>query len=64
MASSSLNVRNVVGGIQNPLLQDGYHLCINMVDVKFNVATQSRDYSSSQAIPGLESPPPPPETNL
>jgi hypothetical protein len=50
MASSSSNNRNVTGGSQNPLLQDGDHLCINMVDVKFYVATLSRDYISSQAI--------------
>jgi hypothetical protein len=55
---------NVAGGSQNPSLQDDDHLCINMVDVKVNVATRSRDYSSSQAIPGLESPPPPLEMNL
>jgi hypothetical protein len=35
-----------------------------MVDAKVNVATQSRDYHSSQAIPSLESPPPPLETTL
>jgi hypothetical protein len=64
MASSSSNARNAAGGSQNPSLQDGDHLCINMVDAKVNVATRSRDYSSSQAIPGLESPPPPPETTL
>jgi hypothetical protein len=64
MASSSLNTGNVTHGSQNPLLQDGDRLCINMVDEKINVATRSRDYSSSKAIPSLESPPPPPETNL
>jgi hypothetical protein len=35
-----------------------------MVDAKVHVATRSQDYSSSQAIPGLESPPPPPEMTL
>jgi hypothetical protein len=35
-----------------------------MVDARVHVATQYRDYSSSQAIFGLESPPPPPEMNL
>jgi hypothetical protein len=55
---------NAAGGSQNPPLQDGDRLCINMVDAKVNVATRSRDYSSSQAIPGLEYPPPPLETTL
>jgi hypothetical protein len=59
MASSSSNSRNAVSGSQNPSLQDDDRLCINIVDVKFNLATQSRDYSSSQAIPNIESPPPP-----
>jgi hypothetical protein len=35
-----------------------------MVDAKIDIATRSRDYSSKQTIPILESPPPPPETNL
>jgi hypothetical protein len=65
MALSSSNIGNVTSGSQNPLLQDGNRLCINMVDVKVNVATQSQDYISSQAILGIESPPPPPlEMNL
>jgi hypothetical protein len=64
MDSSSSNIENVVGGSQNPSLQDGDHFCINMVDAKVHVATQSRDYISSQAIPGLESLPPPLEVNL
>ena len=34
-----------------------------MVGVKVHVATRSQDYSSSEATPGLESPPPP-ETTL
>jgi hypothetical protein len=59
MASSSSNARNVAGGIQNPLTQDGDLLCINMVNSQVNVATRSRDYSSHKTIPGLESPPPP-----
>jgi hypothetical protein len=41
MALSSSNTRNAVGGSQNPSLQDDDHLCINMVDVKVNVATRS-----------------------
>jgi hypothetical protein len=41
MASSSSNAGNVVGGSQNPPLQDGNFLCINMVYEKFNVATRS-----------------------
>jgi hypothetical protein len=64
LALSSSNTGNVAGGIQNPSLQDGNRLCINMVYEKFNVATRSQDYISSQAIPGLESPPPPPKMNL
>jgi hypothetical protein len=39
-------------------------MCINMIDAKISVATRSRDYSSKQAIPGLEYPPPPPEMTL
>jgi hypothetical protein len=62
LASSSSNAGNVVGGGQNQQLQDGDRLCINMVDVKIDVATRSRYYSSKQTIPGLESPPPAPET--
>jgi hypothetical protein len=64
MASRSSNFGNAAGGSQNPSLQDNNHLCINMADVKVNVATLSQYYSSSQAIPSLELPPPPPETNL
>jgi hypothetical protein len=41
MASSSSNTENVAGGSQNPLLQDDNRLCINMVNVKVNVATHS-----------------------
>jgi hypothetical protein len=44
---------------QNQQSQDGDRLCINMVDAKIDIATRSRDYSSKQTIPGLESPPPP-----
>jgi hypothetical protein len=57
MASSSSNAINVVSGSQNPLVQDGDRLCINMVKSQVNVATRSHDYSSSQNVPGLESPP-------
>jgi hypothetical protein len=64
MASISSNTENAVGGSQNPPSQDGDRLCINMVDAKVHVATRSRDYSSSQAIIGLESPPPPLEMTL
>jgi hypothetical protein len=39
MASSSLNTGNVAGGSQNLSLQDDDRLCINMVNVKVNVAT-------------------------
>jgi hypothetical protein len=39
MASSSSNAGNVVGGSQNPLPQDGDHLCINMVNYQVSVAT-------------------------
>jgi hypothetical protein len=58
MASSSSNARNVASGSQNPPTQDNDHLCINMVKSEVNVATRSHDYSSSQTVPGLESPPP------
>jgi hypothetical protein len=59
MALSSSNAKNVVSGSQNPLTQDGDNLCIHMVKSEVNVATWSRDYSSPQIVPGLESPPPP-----
>jgi hypothetical protein len=59
MALSSLNAGNVVSGIQKPPTQDNDHLCINMVNSEVNVATWSRDYSSPQTVPGLESPPHP-----
>jgi hypothetical protein len=58
MASSFSNAENVVGGSQNPPTQDSDHLCIKMVLSQVNVATHSRDYKSSQTVPGLESPPP------
>jgi hypothetical protein len=58
MASRSSNAGNVAGGSQNPPAQDSDCLCINMVNSQVNVVTQSRDYSSSQTVPGLESPPP------
>jgi hypothetical protein len=47
MALSSSNVGNVVGGSQNQVTQDNDCLCINMVNSQVNVATLSRDYSSS-----------------
>jgi hypothetical protein len=62
LALSSSNVKNAVGGGQNQQSQDGNRLCINMVDAKIDVSTRTRDYSSKQTIPGLESPPPPPKT--
>jgi hypothetical protein len=43
---------------------NGGRLCINTVDAKIDIATRSQDYSSKQTIPGLESPPPPPEMTL
>jgi hypothetical protein len=49
MASSSSNAENAPGGSQNPPSQDGDRVCINMVDAKIDVATRSRDYSSSKA---------------
>jgi hypothetical protein len=60
LASSSSNAGNADGGGQNQQSQDGDRLCINMVDAKANVATQSRYYSSKQTIRSIESPPPPP----
>jgi hypothetical protein len=63
MASSSSNAENVASGSQNPPAQDGDRLCINMVNSQVNVATGSRNYSSPQNVPSLESPPPP-ETPL
>jgi hypothetical protein len=63
MTLRSSNSRNVVSGNQNPPAQDDDCICVNMVKSHINVATQSRDYSSSQDVPGLESPPPP-ETPL
>jgi hypothetical protein len=64
LASSSSNVRNAPGGSQNPPSQDGEGVCINMVDVKIDIATHSRYYSSSKASTSLEAPPPPLEMNL
>jgi hypothetical protein len=58
MASSSLNAKNVASGSQNPLVEDDDHLWINMVKYEVNVATRSHNYSSSQTIPSLKSPPP------
>jgi hypothetical protein len=59
MASSSSNAKNAVSGNQNPPVHEDDRLCINMVKSQINVATRSHDYSSSQVVPGLESPPPP-----
>jgi hypothetical protein len=58
MALSSSNVGNVASGSQNPPTQDNDHLWINMVKYEVNIATRSRDYSSPQNVPSLESPPP------
>jgi hypothetical protein len=64
LASRSSNTENATGRRENPPSQDGNHACIKMVNAKIDIATRSRDYSSSQANSGLEAPPPPPETNL
>jgi hypothetical protein len=64
LASSSSNTKNAYGGSQNPLSQDGDHVSINMVNVKIDISTRSRDYRSSEASTILEAPPPPPEMNL
>jgi hypothetical protein len=56
LASSFSNAENEAIGGQNQQSQDGNRLCINMVHGKIDVATRSRDYSSKQTIPGLESP--------
>jgi hypothetical protein len=64
LASSSSNARNAPGGSQNPPSQDGDRVCINMVDAKINIATRSRDYSSSKDSTSLEAPPPPSDMNL
>jgi hypothetical protein len=64
MASISSNAENAASGSQNPRLQYGNRLCINMVDVKVNVSTLSQDYRSKQDNIGLESPPPPLEMTL
>jgi hypothetical protein len=64
LASSSSSTGNAPGGSQNPPSQDGDRVCINMVDAKIDIATRSRDYSSSKASTSLEAPPPPPEMNL
>jgi len=59
LASSSSNAGNAPGGSQNPPPQDNDRVCINMVDAKIDIATRSRDYSSSKASTSLEAPPPP-----
>ena len=41
LASSYSNAGNAPGGSQNPLSQDGDHVCINMVDEKIDIATRS-----------------------
>jgi hypothetical protein len=64
LASSSSNTGNVPGRSQNPPLQDGNCVCINMVNAKIDVATHSRDYSSSKDSINLEAPPPPLEMKL
>jgi hypothetical protein len=57
--SGSSNTKNVSSGSQNPSTHEGGHLCVNMVKSQIDVATRSRDYSSSQTITGPKSPPPP-----
>jgi hypothetical protein len=47
MASSSSNAKNAASGNQNPLMHEGDRLCVNMVKYLINVATRSRNYSSS-----------------
>jgi hypothetical protein len=64
LALSSLNAENVLRGGQNPPPQDGDRVCINMVNTKIDIATRSRDYTSSKDSTSLEAPPPPPEMNL
>jgi len=59
MASSSSNAENATSGNQNPPTHEGDRLCVNMVKSQINVATWSRDYSSSQIFIGPYSPPPP-----
>jgi hypothetical protein len=58
MASISSNAENATSGNQNPPTHEGEHICVNMVKSHINVSTQSRNYNSSQVVPGLESPPP------
>jgi hypothetical protein len=60
----SSNAGKVPSGSQNPPSQDCDLVCINMVDAKIDIATPSRDYSSSKASTSLEAPPPPLEINL
>ena len=64
LTSSSLNTGNASGGSKNPPSQDGDHVCINMVDAKIDIATLSRDDTSSKDSTSLEAPPPLPEMNL
>jgi hypothetical protein len=64
LASISSKEGNATSGSQNPPSQDDHCLCINMVDAKVHVGTQTHNYSSSHGIPGIEYPPPPLETNL
>jgi hypothetical protein len=47
MDLSFSNAENVVSGNQNPPMHEGDCLCVNMVKSQINVATRSRDYSSS-----------------
>jgi hypothetical protein len=59
MALSSSNDENASNGIQNPSTHEDNCICVNMVKYQINVATRSHDYSSSQTVPGVQSPPPP-----
>jgi hypothetical protein len=58
MASGASNTGNASSEGQNPSTYEGGHLCVNMVKSQIDVATRSRDYSSSQTVAGPESPPP------
>lgn len=64
LALISKSTENALGGSQNLPSQDGDHVCINMVNVKIDISTHSRDSISSKASTNLEAPPPPSETNL
>jgi hypothetical protein len=58
MASGTSNTANALSESQNPLTHECGHLCVNMVKSPIDVANRSHDYSSSQTVVGLDSPPP------